>query len=114
MALSTRESGASDPPGKCLWDETPASRDEAPAAPPRPNDSDASFRARVRRRIFEAVGGAVNDNMPNSEVLRLSPSRAVALAVACALFLALISAALVVALPSDASVSSAAWSEPAR
>ena len=56
----------------------------------------------------------MNDNMPNAEVLRLSPSRAVALAVACALFLALISAALVVALPSDASVSSAAWSESAR
>ena len=56
----------------------------------------------------------MNTNPTNAEVLDLSPSRSVALAFACALFLALISAALLVAFPSDASCASVTASEPAR
>jgi hypothetical protein len=49
-----------------------------------------------------------------AEVLDLSPSRSVALAFACALFLALISAALVATFPSDASCASVPAVEASR
>jgi len=56
----------------------------------------------------------VNQTAPSSHALALPPTRLVAFALASALFLALISVALLVSLPSDASCSSVTTSESAR